>query len=134
MGTWPKHPQLAEEIERAQQIVSLNDNWDGEGSQGYSQDTFDRTVKVLGRCSSTVRRECGRSMPVPTIGAGPDGTIDIYWSTATWTLLFNIPVNPNDPVTYSGKQSNRLIKGNLINAEDKIAGVVIEWMGGKQDE
>ncbi len=131
MGTWSGDPQIAEEIERAQQIVSLNDNWDGEGAQGYSQDTFDRAVKVLGRYSSAVRKRCGRSLPVPTIGAGPDGTIDIYWKTATWALLFNIPVNPNDLVTYSGKQSeSRLIKGNLTDVEGKIAGVVAEWVSG----
>ena len=123
---------LADEVKRAQQIVSLEDDWDGEGSPGYAQDTFDRAVEVLDRYANAVRKRCGRSLPVPTIGAGPDGTIDIYWDTATWALLFNIPVNSNDPVTYSGKQSDsRTIKGNLTDAEDKIAGVVAEWVGGK---
>ncbi len=46
---------LADEVKRAQQIVSLEDDWDGEGAQGYSQDTFNRAVKVLGRFSSAVR-------------------------------------------------------------------------------
>ena len=123
---------LADEVKRAQQIVSLEDDWDGEGAQGYSQDTFNRAVKVLGRFSSAVREGCGRSLLVPTIGPGPDGTIDIYWSAATWGLLFNIPVNPNDPVTYSGNQSgSRWIKGNLTNAEDEVVSVVVEWIGEK---
>jgi len=105
---WPENSQsdveseeLSAEIERAKEILALPEDWDGEGSASYSAPTFARAVEFL-KTHSQYLRDFGLVMPVPTITAGPDGSIDIHWKRASWELLVNIPVDGRKMASFYG--------------------------------
>src|SRR5271165_742010 len=79
---------LKAEIEQASKMLELEDDWDGEGSQTYSRDTFNRAVAFLTRHSEQLK-PYGIRLPVPKIGPGPDGSIDLHWKRRSWELLVN---------------------------------------------
>ncbi len=107
-------PELKAEIERAGNILSLQEDWDGEGSIAYSKDTLDRAVKFLASHSDFLWKKCGLYPPVPTIGPGPEGSIDLHWRRGSWELLVNIPSDPNEmAVFYGDNYGVQKIKGSF---------------------
>src|SRR5271157_1158287 len=80
---WPDrvddHAPLAAAIKQAEELLVLADDWDGEGSVAYSKDTLDRAIAFLTVHSDFLRERYGLSLPVPRIGPGPSGSIDIHW-------------------------------------------------------
>jgi hypothetical protein len=105
---------LEAEIERAKRILDLEDNWDGEGSPGYSEDTFHRAIAFLTTHAKWLWESCRVRLPVPRIGPGPDGTIDLHWKQPSWELLVNIPADANEPATFYGDNYGaQKIRGSL---------------------
>ncbi len=94
---------LKAEIEQARRILELEDDWDGEGSPGYSEETFNRAVAFLTTYVEGLWESCGMPLPIPRIGPGPDGSIDLHWKQPSWELLVNIPTDPNEAASYSGE-------------------------------
>src|SRR5579863_2868695 len=45
----------------------------------YSEETLDRAVAFVKRHIERVWRSCGTNAPTPTIGPGPDESVDLYW-------------------------------------------------------
>ncbi len=91
------------EMSRARQsLLSLEDNWDGEGAGPYLPETLDRASSFLRLHNSSLWKHFRERMPVPTIGPGPDGSVDLFWRTDHGTLLVNVPATPNHPASYSG--------------------------------
>ena len=106
--------QLEEEIERSRLILALEDNWDGEGSTAYAEDTIERATSFLTRHVDWVWRWCGVEAPIPKIGPGPDGSIDLFWKQSSWELLVNIPANPDQMATFYGDNYGaQKIKGSF---------------------
>jgi hypothetical protein len=53
-------------------------------------------------------------LPVPHIGAGPNGSIDLHWKRKNSELLVNIPADPNGLVTYYGDDYGaQKVKGTM---------------------
>ncbi|MHA1798613.1 MAG: hypothetical protein ACTSVY_09215 [Candidatus Helarchaeota archaeon] len=95
--------QLNSEIEEARKkILTLDDNWDGEGSKGYNTETFNRSSKFLLNLFQNIYDRYEIVIEVPKILPGPDGSIDIHWRTKDFELLVNIPENSNEPASYYG--------------------------------
>jgi hypothetical protein len=104
--------ELEKEIEQA--ALKLEKKWDGEGSQGYSKDTFERAVAFLTSHAAYLKSMCGISPPTPRIGSGPDGSIDLHWKRKTWELLVNIPADPAQMAVFYGDDYGvQKIKGSL---------------------
>ena len=104
--SWTESPsgrELNAEIEQAKRILELKDDWDGEGSPGYSEDTFNRAVAFLTTYAERLWESWGIPLPIPRIGPGPDGSIDLYWKQPHWELLVNIPTDPNEAASFSGE-------------------------------
>ncbi len=94
---------LKAEIEQAKRILELEDDWDGEGSLGYSEDTFNRAVAFLTTYAERLWESDGIPLPVPRIGPGPEASIDLYWKRPRWELLVNIPADPSEAASYSAE-------------------------------
>jgi hypothetical protein len=106
--------KLKAKIDQARKaILGLADDWDGEGSQSYSCATFDRAVTFL-TAHSDYLRQFGLDLPIPSIGPGPGGSIDLHWKRASWELLVNIPADVDKMASFYGDNYGvQKIKGNL---------------------
>ena len=120
---WPDHthqelsveedPGLKAEIAQARKILELSNDWDGAGSQAYSEDTFNRATAFLNSHSEYLNKH-GLSLPVPNIGPGPDGSIDLHWKRPSWELLVNIPARADEmAVFYGDNYGVQKIRGSL---------------------
>lgn len=122
-----KNSELKSEIERATKMLALGDDWDEEGGLLYTKETLDRAIAFLSSHSSYLYRLCGIHLPVPILGVGPNGSVDIHWKRPTWELLVNIPADANQMAAFYGDDyGNQEIKGNL---DPEIFNVgIVEWL------
>ena len=93
--------ELAEEIARARTALSNFWNSDPELSGEYSTTTLDRAIAFL-RTHLEFLRQFEVSMPIPTIGPGPEGSIDLHWKRGSWELLVNIREEPEKMASFYG--------------------------------
>ena len=103
---------LQEEMEKSKELLKLKDDFDGEGSPHYDEETLKRTWEFL-KLYEEKLQENNKKLEVPDIGPGPHGTIDVYWNTNDFTLLINIPVDPSKRIAYSGHEKSSKIKGGI---------------------
>jgi len=119
--------ELEAEIERLIQTLNLQHVWDSEGGNAYTEDTLNRTIAFLMVQSDWLWDVYGVKAPVPMIGPGPNGTIDLYWKQPAWELLINIPAGSSEPATFYGHNyGSQKIKGSFD--PDKVTGGIIEWL------
>jgi hypothetical protein len=114
---WPNQTcvskELEEEIKQAKKLLDLGDDWDGQGSACYTRETFNRAIGFLTAHAERLCTRFNQQLPVPRIGAGPHGSIDIHWKSP-WELLVNIPADPNELASFYGDNyGKQAIKGSF---------------------
>lgn len=112
---------MAEEIERARRFLAWGDNWDGEGSPGFSESLWERVGRFLKRLD----KELAPGAPTPKIGPGPDGSFDVDWSTGSVDVLVNFP--KDGPVTYAMRRIDGSTSRGTLDPERENGGL-FEWM------
>jgi hypothetical protein len=119
---------LEQEITSAERmILSLADDWDGEGSPGYSRETMRRAAVFVRTQFDRLLDIFGMDAPVPYINPGPNGTIDIHWKQPTWQLLVNIPANEGEPASFYGDDTDGdSIKGTVNINSHKFG--LLAWL------
>jgi len=118
---------LKAEIEQAKRILDFEDDWDGEGSPGYSEDTFNRAVSFLTTYAEGVWESCGIPLPIPRIGPGPDGSIDLHWKLPSRELLVNIPADANEVPTFYGDNYGVLKNRGTLDPQ-KFNLEIVPWL------
>lgn len=117
-------------IERSWKIVSLDDDWDGEGSLGYDESTWRQAVSLVVRSASTqVERHPDVILPVPIFAKGQEGSIDILWDSGERRLMINVPAEGDGPVTYHGFDTGndaREVKGSLDPSDQNDW--IVRWL------
>ncbi len=114
-------------ISESGRILELRDNFDGEGSSGYSKATWNRAVEFLKiQWSEYLKRE-GEAMPAPSILPGPEGSVDIYWEEADFELLVNIPTDPDKLVSFYGDNHGKEKIEGAINPAQPNRGL-LSWL------
>jgi hypothetical protein len=107
-------PEIEEAIEESRSLLELEDVWDGEGSPGYTGDTWNRAIEFLKDNTRRLRDILGVRISAPGISPGPNGSIDLHWKTVSRELLINIPTDPDQPAGYYGDDMGKnRIKGTL---------------------
>src|SRR5580658_1862220 len=113
---------ISEEIERSREILKLPEDWDGEGSVGYSEDTWVRVRDFVWNQAKAYWERHHRAIDCPRIEPGPNGRIDIHWKTNTSELLINVPVNRDESLSFYGDtKAGSHIKGSLKDSDYKQA-------------
>lgn len=108
-------------------LLELQQDWDGEGSPGYSEETWDRMSKFLLEHSNQLAGANGVKTPIPKILPGPNGSIDLLWKSDDYELLLNIPADSQSLASFYGDdKGNLFIKGKL--APDKINQGLLQWL------
>jgi hypothetical protein len=106
--------RLADEIEDSRCILDLNDDWDGEGSEGYKRSTWSRAIRFLCSNAERVWVNTGDVVSTPDITPGPRGSIDVHWRLPDRELLINFPADESKPGRFYGDDGN---KGTPIEGE-----------------
>jgi len=105
--------QLESEIASSRSLLELEDGWDDDDAEAYSEETWLTATLFLRSFAQWLWREYGVKMLAPRILPGPDGSIDIRWKTPNRGLLLNIPKAPGDLATFYGDDS----RGNCVKGE-----------------
>ena len=107
-------PEIVSAIEASREILAMGHDYDGGGSVGYSETTWDRATEFLKRSAFALRIHHDTEIQAPRILHGPDGGIDFHWKTNSHELLINIPADPREPADFYGDSGpNNTIKGKL---------------------
>ena len=126
----PAKSELALEIERASAALSnLGHDWDGEGSAPYEKETIRRAgalLRKLARCYIGIAE-----IPVPSIGPGPDGTIELFWRGESGRLLVNVPASDSEPVVLYGEhdRGTKAKESFELSRLDKVAAWLMILVG-----
>lgn len=106
------HQELEAEIRQAESVLGPPEINGQE--RLYSEETLDRAVAFLRMHIEGLWRSYGFKTPIPTIGPGPDGSVDLFWEQVSWKLLVNIPATTDALATFYGDDHGRQkTKGSL---------------------
>ncbi len=102
---------LLSEIERSKYIYDLDDNWDDEGSIGYTFETWEKAINFITKLYNHIKSKHSIIMDTPTVSHGPMGSIDILWENSNYRLLINVPKDSNTIKYYGDNYKNKSYKG-----------------------
>ena len=120
--------QLQEEVARARAaILSLQDNWDKQGSPGYAESTMDRAIRFLDIHVKQVFDDSRRIL-IPRILPSDGGSIDLHWRTQEYELLVNVPATDDVAVSFYGEVllGRSCIKGTFDRLRESK--VLAKWL------
>ncbi len=117
-----KDINLENAIYKSRSILELGDNWDGEGSCGYAEETWKRATEFLWKMAEAFYdREGGSVFYPPAIQPGPHGSIDLHWKLRKFELLINFPASPAQfPSCYGTDSLGVEFKRKLKDPEDYV--------------
>lgn len=102
------------ELRRIESMIEHPDYTDEEDFPSFSITTLFRAKSFLLAQSKQFHKIFGYFPPVPQIGAGPNGSVDLYWKKTGWELLINIPAEDGKMATFYGDDYGlQKIKGSL---------------------
>lgn len=105
-------------LENSMRILDLKDDWDGDGSCGYSRVTWERMRQFLLDNSRQLWLITGKPTPAPSISPAQEGSIDILWRAQGRMLLVNVPADLEQPASYYGESG----QGDTVNGNVPTAG------------
>lgn len=110
---------LAETIEDSRSLLDLQDDWDGEGTPGFSEETWRRTVDFVIRGATALWTNHGIVSDGIRILPDRDGGLAIDWRTDRRELLLAVPAQPSAEARFYGDDgaSGRTFKGTLDLSE-----------------
>jgi hypothetical protein len=106
--------QIKAAFAEARDMLAWGDDWDGEGSPGYSESTWDRAREFLLRHAQEIGQRHHVAIPAPQVLPGPEGSIDLHWRTQDRELLVNVPADGNEPIAFYGDTvAHTVVKGSI---------------------
>lgn len=116
-------------MERSRAMLDLEDDWDGEGSPGYAEETWRRAVGIALESAKHAPSAPQEPLPTPAFSKGPDGSVDVLWRANAKRVMINVPAEAGEPITYHGfdrDNARREIKG-LLDPTD-ANGWIVAWL------
>jgi hypothetical protein len=106
---------LVATIEESRSLLELEDDWDGEGTRGYVEQTWQRVAAFLVRYATELWETHGVVADNVEVLPSSEGGLAIDWRTGNRELLITVPEDPNHDATYYGDdgKSRHKIKGTL---------------------
>lgn len=95
--------KLRDELNKANEILDLPENFDGEGSPRYDWETMKVASDFLTTLWDFFSEQNIEELLIPDILPGPEGTIDIYWDSPNFDLLINVSNGVKPLIKYYGK-------------------------------
>ncbi|MEJ7684313.1 MAG: hypothetical protein WKG06_41980 [Segetibacter sp.] len=85
----------------------MKDDWDDQGSKGYSKETFCQACSFIVKYFTWVWDEFRIIPDAPELLPGPNGSIDILWQNDKYELLVNCKEAPDNIATFYGDDKNK---------------------------
>jgi hypothetical protein len=106
----------------ARELTRLGHDWDGEGSQGYSVNTWKRMRRFILRHAALTETCLRATLPPPSINPADHGSLDVFWQLKDRQLLINFPQEESEPITYYGQNKERTntISGRTTERERRL--------------
>ncbi|MEP6756536.1 MAG: hypothetical protein ABJA67_13605, partial [Chthonomonadales bacterium] len=87
-------------------ILDLEDDWDGEGSLSYSEETFVAVHRFIRDYASVMYSKRLSQFVLPQISPAHESSIDVFWHIDNRMLLINFSTNnPVEPKFYGNSGS-----------------------------
>lgn len=106
---------LAETIDQSRSLLALGYDWDGEGTDGYTEETWHRTVDFLVRHAIALWER--RRVTSENVEILPDvaGALAIDWRVGKRELLIRVPEDSKQDASYYGDDGSgrHKIKGTI---------------------
>jgi hypothetical protein len=115
-------PAALEAVARALQgsraLLELGDDWDGDGTRGFSEQTWRRVADFVARGTTQLLERNGIVTEDIEVMPASDGALGIDWRTATRELLVTVPADTSKDALFYGDDGagRRTIKGTLDRA------------------
>ena len=93
---------VADAIENSKEVLNRPPDPSDDLSLRCSQEAWHRATKILIDHALSIWEKAKVVIRPPVIAAGPDGSVDLYWTAAPYGLLLNVPADPKQPATYYG--------------------------------
>lgn len=124
----PRRDDIGSAIRAARALAELGEDWDGEGSQGYSLNTWKRVKRFVLTHASISESRFRANLPVPTINPADQGSLDVSWRLSDRQLLVNFPADKAGPITYYGQnnQGDNTISGRTTGREHRLD--LVAWL------
>jgi hypothetical protein len=120
-------PALCAEIERAEAALERVEGAEEEDALVYSKDALRRASTFLNAQSAHSRKMYGVFAPVPDIGGGPNGSVDLHWRRKDCELLVNIPASDKELAAFYGDDYGTCkIKGSFDPTDFDFG--IIMWL------
>jgi hypothetical protein len=128
LGATPSHPRGFEAaIEDAEWLLSLKEDFDGEGSPRYHPDTVGRALTLVRTLSAQACSHGADGIPLPEILPGPAGSVDLHWRAEAFELLVNIPTDPRSAPTFYGDNYGEVkLRGSLTGRDPESS--ILRWI------
>ena len=91
------------------------------------QETWNRAILFLRSLAVRSQKDRTVVLPVPHIGPGGDGSIDLYWNVDNGTLLINFPSDSN-LCTFYGDRGVTKLKGTMEVTGDTFKSAILELL------
>lgn len=115
----PNSSELVAAVNSSREMLGWGDNWDGEGSLGYTETVWRQATVFLITNANELWARQHRTIPVPQIEPGPNGSIDLHWQADGKELLINVPDDAGGPATFYGDNASaEFVKGSLNTSAD----------------
>ncbi len=123
-GLYKQDTPLREDIKSAiessrSSILGLRDNWDDEGSPGYTKETWRRATLFLENCVKWLWCDHETVLAAPNILPGPNGSIDLHWDTQKYEVLINIPADRTVKLGFYGDNKGDDFRKGSLNPKTK---------------
>lgn len=94
--------EILEAVEQSKYILGLEDDWDGEGSQKYNPNVWERVAIFLIKLSQKAFTSFSIILNAPIIYHANNGSIDVLWKNERYQLLANFPEDDTSPASFYG--------------------------------
>ena len=123
-----QYQTLKNEINSSREhVLSLRENWDGEGSKAFNIEVWRFAIEFLISLFYKFNNIYLLNLEVPSILPVGDLSIDIHWKTEEMELTINFSEEfQNLPSFYGKDNKNNEIQGIL--EIDKIHTVIFPWL------
>jgi hypothetical protein len=96
---------------KSQKILDLDDNWDENGSQKISIESWRSTANFLISYSKKIFKDYGYIIDVPKIYPSIEGSIDIAWEKESYGFMINIDASGEIANYYVDNKADQMAQG-----------------------
>jgi hypothetical protein len=122
---------IIEAIENSKVIFNRHPDPSDDLALLCSQETWQRATKLLIDHALVIWEKAKVAIRPPAISAGPDGSVDLYWTAAPYGLLLNVPADSQQPATYFGDDSTNPDSNHTSGKLDRTKPIdigVLMWL------